>query len=277
MLEVPEAYVQARQLNETVMHRTIRRVTVNGHPHKLCFYWGDSAQYPDLLTEQTLTAAAAHGGMIELALGSLRLVFNDGANLRWSAADVQPPAKHQLLLDLDDGSWLSASVLMYGGIWAFEEGTVDNPYYQAALEKPSPLTPAFDESYFAGLVGQNANRRLSAKAFLATEQRIPGVGNGVLQDILFRARVHPRSSIQRLGDAELEQLFRSVKETLRQMTEQGGRDTEKDLYGRRGGYATLLSSKTYTDPCPVCGGTVRKEPYLGGSIYSCLSCQVAAV
>lgn|GEM_PF-2077218 len=30
------------------------------------------------------------------------------------------------------------------------------------------------------------------KAFLATEQRIPGLGNGVLQDILWTARIHPK-------------------------------------------------------------------------------------
>jgi len=73
---------------------------------------------------------------------------------------------------------------MYGGIIAFRKN-FDNPYYLGALSKPSPLDDAFDEACFGRLLS-DAKSNLSAKAFLATEQRIPGLGNGVLQDILFR-------------------------------------------------------------------------------------------
>lgn len=30
------------------------------------------------------------------------------------------------------------------------------------------------------------------------------------------------------------------------------------------GYKVVLSKNTYTDPCPVCGGVIVKEAYLGG-------------
>ena len=61
--------------------------------------------------------------------------------------------------------------------------------------------------------------------------------------------------------------------TLRDMTEHGGRDTEKDFFGNSGGYRTKLSKNTLTFPCPHCGGTIYKEAYLGGAVYYCPNCQ----
>ncbi|HBK85696.1 MAG TPA: endonuclease VIII, partial [Firmicutes bacterium] len=130
----------------------------------------------------------------------------------------------------------------------------------------------FDLAYFAGLLDEQG-RKKSAKAFLATEQRIPGLGNGVLQDILYQANIHPRRSMLSLTDQELETLFLAIKATLRQMADQGGRDTEKDLFGQPGGYRTILSKNTVNTPCPRCGELVRKEAYMGGSIYYCSGCQ----
>ncbi len=57
------------------------------------------------------------------------------------------------------------------------------------------------------------------------------------------------------------------------MARQGGRDTEKDLFGNFGGYITLMSKNTVGKACPVCGGLIQKQAYMGGSIYFCPSCQ----
>ena len=160
---------------------------------------------------------------------------------------------------------------MYGGIIAFRKH-FDNPYYLGALSKPSPLDDTFDEACFGRLIS-DAKSNLSAKAFLATEQRIPGLGNGVLQDILFKSHIHPKRRLATLGDAELGRMCSSVKSTLRDMADRGGRDTEKDLLGQSGGYKTLLSKNTFAEPCPRCGGAIVKEAYLGGAVYYCPVCQ----
>ncbi len=116
---------------------------------------------------------------------------------------------------------------------------------------------------------KEAKKSLSAKALLATEQRIPGVGNGVVQDILFNARIHPKRKVATLSEKEKSKLFHSLKDMLRAMTEAGGRDTQTDFFGNKGKYRTILSSNTWKEPCPVCGGTIIKEAYMGGSIYYC--------
>jgi formamidopyrimidine-DNA glycosylase len=226
-----------------------------------------------MLSGKKITKVVAVGGMVELRAGGKALLFSDGVNLRYHAPGGKRPKKHQLLIQLMDGSAISASIQMYGGLWCYDEGKFENQYYEAAKTKPSPLSKAFDATYFETLITSPEVRKLSLKAFLATEQRIPGLGNGVLQDILWKAGLNPKRKVQTLSNEELSRLFTTIKEILKQMTDQGGRDTETDLFGRSGGYKTVMSKLHLGEPCPACGASIVKEAYLGGSIYYCTSCQ----
>jgi len=272
MLEIPESQTIAEQISSTLAGRTIVSAQANTSPHRFAFYHGDPAEYGSLLSGKTVTGAAAYGGLVEVAAGDVRLLFGDGANLRYIRPEAALPAKHQLLVRFDDGSALVCTVQMYGGIWAFLVGGFDNAYYDVARNKPSPLLDAFDAAYFGGIVSA-APASLSVKGLLATEQRIPGLGNGVLQDILLAARINPRTKVSALSEGEIAALFESVKRTLAEMTAQGGRNTEKDLFGNVGGYKTKLSAKTVGMLCPQCGGPVVKQAYMGGSVYFCPECQ----
>lgn len=273
MLEIPEALTIARQLEDTVVGRTVVGVQAAFSPHKFAWYYEDPVDYPKTLVGRVVDAAAAPGGKVEVSAGDAAMLFADGVALRYWQPSSLPPARHQLLVHFDDGSALSASVQMYGGLWCFPKGQLDNYYYDVAKSRPSPLSEAFDEAYFATLVEDPATQKISAKALLATEQRIPGLGNGVLQDILFFAGIHPRRKLASLTPAERSLLFCAVKDTLAAMVQKGGRDTEKDLFGRSGGYQTVLSSKTHGQPCPRCGNLIEKAAYLGGSVYFCSQCQ----
>ncbi len=176
-----------------------------------------------------------------------------------------------MLLVLDDSSFLVFTVAMYGAIYAYK-GVFDNKYYTGSINSVSPLSDNFDEAYFESIIC-NVTKDISAKALLATEQRIPGLGNGVLQDILFNSGIHPKRKISTLSELEKADLFHNLKYNLQSMAEKGGRDTEKDLFGNAGGYKTILSKNTYKRPCPNCGGKIVREAYLGGSVYYCAVCQ----
>jgi formamidopyrimidine-DNA glycosylase len=273
MIEIPEAQSLSRQLTETVTGKRIAGVVAGLSPHKFAWYHGDPKDYDALLRGKTIDTAVARGGMLEVRAGDAVLLFSDGVVLKFHTRDEQRPQKHQLLIEFEDATAISASVQMYGGLWCFREGEFHNPYYDAARSKPSPLSDEFDRTYFDGLITSSDVQKLSAKAFLATEQRIPGLGNGVLQDILYKARVHPKRKVETLTEGERETLFSSVKSTFKEMTEQGGRDTTRDLFGKPGGYRTRLSQTAVDKPCPVCGGAIIKQPYMGGSIYFCDGCQ----
>jgi len=272
MIEIPESMTIAKQLNETVFGKKICRVITNASPHKFAFYHGDPANYNALLAGQVIGDSFGIGAMIEITAGDRRVILGDGANLRYYDDSSKTPSKHQLLLGLDDESALVCTVQMYGSVLAFMEGTYNNKYYLMAKEKPLPLADAFDRVYFDTLCTEDSDK-LSAKAFLATEQRIPGLGNGVLQDILFHAGIHPKRKIGTIREIEFDRLFHSVKDTLAEMTRLGGRDTEKDLFGSAGGYRTLLSKNTVGKPCLVCSTDIQKASYLGGAVYWCPMCQ----
>jgi formamidopyrimidine-DNA glycosylase len=272
MLEIPEAQVIAGQLQQTITGRIVQSVEPNHSPHKFAFFHGDPAAYNEMLAGKRVDAAAALAGQIELSVENINLVFSDGVNVRFYSPDEALPEKHQLRIGFSDGSSIVCSVQMYGGLWAFNSGENDNPYYLAAREKRNPLSEDFDSGYFQAVL-EATKPSLSIKALLATEQRIPGLGNGVLQDILFNARINPRSKVATLEDSENQALFSSIKSTLQDMAAKGGRDTEKDLFGNSGGYATRMSSKTLEKPCPGCGGAIVRQAFMGGNVYFCPSCQ----
>ncbi len=273
MLELPESYSLFKQLNKVLRGKIIKNVRANSSPHGFAWYFGDPDNYHSFLAGKKIDGAAAIAGQVEIAADDMRILLGDGVNIRYFGTGEKLPVKHQLHIEFDDGSSLVCSVQMYGGLWVFRKGENDNPYYLVARQKPSPLSPDFTQQYFDALFHAVQAKKLSAKAFLATEQRIPGLGNGVLQDILYHAKIHPKRKINTLNRQEINGLFDAIKSTLFHMAEKGGRDTEKDLYGNTGSYKTILSKNTLGRPCPVCGTPIKKEVYLGGSIYICEGCQ----
>lgn len=273
MLEIPETVVIAQQVNEVLKGKRIEKVTANHSPHKFAWYYGDPEAYDGALRGHIIDGAIGYGYMVEIAAGPMRVTMAEGTSPRYYRPGAKLPPKHQLLIEFDDGSALVGSVQMYGAVWAFPDGAFDNPYYLGAKQKPSPLSDEFDYARFESLLEGQKLDSLSAKAFMATEQRIPGLGNGVLQDILWAAKIHPKRKMSTVSGDELHLLFDSMKSVLRQMIDQGGRDTERDLFGLPGGYETILSKKTVGSPCPKCGTTIEKAAYMGGSIYYCMGCQ----
>lgn len=271
MIELPEAMVLSDQIQQSLTGRMITQAAANQSPHKFAWYTGDPAGYNQRLQGKTITGAEALGCHVVVHAGDTRLAFT--TRLRLHPAGSPLPAKHQLLLALDDGSHLSAVVQMWGALLCLLEGVDEGlPDYEIALRKPGALSPDFTRAYFDQLLEACAPV-LSVKAFLATEQRIPGLGNGVLQDILYNARLHPRKKIGELPPAARDDLFRAVVQTLGDMTAQGGRDTEPDLYGQPGGYVCLQTKSAAGALCPGCGGPFRKEAYMGGNVVFCPTCQ----
>ena len=209
MIELPEAVVIADQINATSAEKRIAHGVANASPHTFAWYTGDPAAYNDHLAGKTIGRATGVGAAIEIEVEDRVLAI--GAPIRLHAQREPRPAKHQLLLELADGTALSAAAQMWGGFFCFPRGEkAGSIEYDCAKVRPSPLGGAFDRPYFDSLFDVGTPK-LSAKAFLATEQRIPGLGNGVLQDILWTARVHPRRKMGTLADAELDALFGAVK------------------------------------------------------------------
>ncbi len=272
MIEIPEARVISEQINEALVGKKIEAVIVNQSPHKFAWLSGDTTYYKDMLVGGTMAGAKPIGGYIQIDIGAAKVVFAEGVQLSYLMESEPRPKKHQLLIRFDDGSVLVASVRMYGGMWCFT-GEFDNGYYVDALNRLSALDAGFDLAYFKALVLKDDLKNKSVKEVLATKQRIPGLGNGVLQDILYHAQIFPKRKIVSLSTEEIERLFYAIKNTLLEMAAKGGRDTEKDLFGSPGNYRTKVSKNTLGQPCSICGTAIQKMAYMGGSVYYCGTCQ----
>lgn len=270
MLEIPEARTLGAQLRQSVVGRTVEAVLPPTKEHKFCFFSHEPKEIDKAVRGLSIVDARGFGmfGEMELENGT-RLTVNDGVNLRLvDTSDA--PKFYQMLMPLSGGKSLAFTIAMYGGI-NMRDGARGDMYYDKSRDSAPFDSPDFDAEFFR--VRSEAKPSLSAKAFLATEQRFPGVGNGVIQDILFTSRINPRRKIASLSGEELTRLLAQMKKVLGEMTALGGRDIEKDLYGNPGGYKTLLSKNTLSRGCPVCGGAITKEAYLGGSVYYCSVCQ----
>lgn len=269
MLEYSEVINLSQQLQSAVVGKIVKDVLPPTKPHRFCWFSGDPKDYAVQLKGQRVSGAEGFGIFVEMHFTDhLNLCFNDGVNVR--LIDEKTKTKdYQMIIEFTDGSGLLFTVAMYGGI-ILHRGDYENEYYQLSRQAYSPFAPGF-ESHFGNLLKNLP--KLSAKAFLATEQRFPGIGNGTVQDILFCSRIHPKRKIGTLNQEEEGALLTSVRSVLKEATEKGGRDTEKDLYGKSGGYHSLMSKNSLGRDCPHCGQSIVKEQYLGGAIYYCPACQ----
>lgn len=272
MMELPESYLLSNQITKALSGKMISTIEVLRTPHKFAFFKGDNIQaYPELLEGKTIQGACFRGGMLEIDTEDAMIIFSDGVTPRYYTDRKQFPQNHQFALYFDDETAMICSIRMYGFIQVCRKGESTEEYYVSSLTKQNPLTDEFTYDYFRNLYP--ANKSISAKAFLATEQRIPGLGNGVLQDILWDAGIDPRYKLTEEDEAVFHTLYDSVRKMIRKMCEDGGRDTEQDLYGNPGGYISQLSKKSLGEPCMKCGTLIHKAAYMGGTVYFCEHCQ----
>lgn len=271
MLEYPETKTIAGQLNQSVKGKEISSVVADTGSHRFAFF-SEGVDYEEALLHKVVKEACAYGGLVQLEVGDNHLYFGDGANIRYYDNKQDISGKPLLLLGFSDGSYLAVSIQMYGRISLYRPDTELTFYDEVAIVKPAVDDKGFSEAYFQQLLNES-DPKLSAKAFLATEQRIPGLGNGTLQDILWTVGVHPKTKLLQLDDKKQKALYQAVKDVISAMVKAGGRDTEKDLYGNYGGYQTILSKNTVGKPCPRCQSIIERKAYLGGNIYYCPDCQ----
>lgn len=272
MIELPEAYVLAEQINRTLKGKTIMNVEANHTPHAFAWYTGNPEDYQEKLGGKRITGADVYSGSLRVRAEDRVMLLS--TPVRYYMAGEKLPKKHQLFIEFDDFTAVTCTTQMWGCMFCFKEDDGDGiPKEHIIKDVPSPVEDKFDEKYFMSLLEDDKLASVSAKAFLTTEQRIPGLGNGVLQDILWTAKIHPKRKMSTLSDTETEAMYRAVKSVLGEMVLHGGRDTERDLFGCPGGYKTILSKNTVDKPCPACGTPIKKEAYMGGSIYYCEGCQ----
>lgn len=279
MIEMPEATTLANQMNVTLTGKKVQHFERGELVHKFLWLNRPEEEYDSILAGKTVNGASSYGKSIYLYLGEDHLLwFSElGGRILYFPADQghpaqKPPSKVHLRWDFTDGSALVLILQMWGAVRLL--GGADLTKLPEAETGIPPLSPDFTfECFDEFLESYSEKTRQGIKGFLVTSKYVNGLGNGYLQDILFRAGIHPRRKIPAINEVERHRLYEAIQETMEQAIELGGRDDERDLFDHPGGYHRLMSNQVVGQSCPVCGTAIEKIAYLGGACYLCPQCQ----
>ncbi|NHJ49953.1 MAG: hypothetical protein FK733_19330 [Asgard group archaeon] len=284
MIELPEAIAFSKQINETLVGKIIRGAIKGQTPHKFTFPMEGTNQigseyssddFNQILTGKAITKSWSIGNVIliqvdkdyllSLGCGGQKIIYHkDGKTI---------PKKHQLLLIFDDDTFLSVTISGWGEVRLLKTEELDK-HPHLALERMDPLSDEFTHEVFEKLINEiPEKRKRNAKRFFITEPGLRGIGNGVIQDIFFLAKIHPRREMKSLSKEERKLLYETTRVELQKMVDLGGRDGEKNIFDNWGGYKRKMYSKVVNEPCLVCKTPIAKEQFGGGSIYFCPICQ----
>ncbi len=203
--------------------------------------------------------------VITLDRGFLHLHLGMTGKLLWNASSG--PYTRAIL-------HLSGGVLLYDDIRQFGrlEATLVLPKSVSSLG-PEPLNLDFQTFYL-----RLKRRQGAIKPLLLNQTFLRGMGNIYTDEALFAAAIHPRAKAQRLSRRRAEILFRSIQDLLRLAIEYRGSSISDyvDEAGNRGGFQNL--HQVYGkegQPCPRCGGTIKRIVIAQRGTHLCPRCQRA--
>jgi formamidopyrimidine-DNA glycosylase len=275
MFELPEVLNLVKQMNETLAGKAIAAGHLGNSPHKFVWYNRQPAEFEAFTRGKIIGTARAQGRWLSIPLepGYVLLFGECGGRLLYHPPGSPRPKKYHLHIEFEDSSFLTAFTQMWGAMELYEAGyEQERPYVKDM--RPTPVDAAFTFEYFSALIDSLlSGEKRSVKGLLTQDQLIPGLGNAIAQDILFRAKLHPKHSIDDLSRAQRRKLYNAILKTMRDIAAQGGRYDEYDLFNRPGRYVRLMDNQAVERPCPECGTRVQKIQYLGGACYFCPRCQ----
>jgi formamidopyrimidine-DNA glycosylase len=235
--------------------------------------------FPGVLVGRRLEDVARRGHFMRFALeGGLVLVVNamlvgryklldPGANGRDKKKD---PVSLGLALVFEDGPELQyVDDKRMGKVYvaaAADEATIP-VYGKLGVD---PLSATFTREAFGKLIGK---RRDQVRMFLMDKAAIASIGNAYADEILFAAKLHPKTFCNKLAPAEIDALFEAIPRVLTAAIAEIRRRAEpidvkvRDFLAVRG-----RDGK----PCPACGTTIRAVRVGDGDACFCPTCQPAA-
>jgi formamidopyrimidine-DNA glycosylase len=278
MIEMPEATTIVAQMNQTLTGKTIKRFKRGNKTHKFLWLNRPDEEYETILPGLTVTGASSFGRSIYLFLGEYMLWWSDtGGKLLYHEPGVKLPKNYHLGWEFEDDSALTFAMQMWGGVKLLDKSEFDEkPNEETGVQ---PLSDEFTLSRFNQMLDEYPEKTSKGiKGFLVatgyvTSNHIAGLGNAIVQDILFQAGISPKRKVMNISPDERKTLFDAINATVAEAIKLGGRYDEVDHFGNKGRYIRLMDSKTKDTPCINCGTDIRKISYLGGACYICPRCQ----
>lgn len=273
MPELPEVETIKSVIGPQIKGLTITNVEVR-RPEVVAY--PDAEEFCRRLAGQTI------GGMVRR--GKFLTVFSEGGDriilhLRMTgcllvAPETMPEEKHtHIIFCLSDGRELRFSdTRRFGRFWLLGKEDADT-YSGIGKLGMEPFDKEFTAVYLAGRFGK---RRKAIKDCLLDQSVIAGIGNIYSDEILFAAGIFPARPADSLEREDWERLAAIIPARLSYFIDVNKMTPEEYLEAKGHDYRNTLFLQVYGhegEPCPVCGGALRRMVVGGrGSVY-CPVCQ----
>ena len=278
-IELPEAFILATQMDEELRGKRIIAYRLQDHERlqRIGMVNRDVESFNRLVNGEIVTVTS-RGNVIRVRLNNgmnLILAPEYGGEIRYYKSEKNPPNKFHLKIDFDDNSTFTVRLTSMGIIFAFDDDSLVRAYvYRRDYnpQVPSPLDEEFTFQRFSTLL-VDKNRMLKS-VLVGKDAVVVGLSNSAFQDVLFRARLHPKRKASSLNTDERFALYDAIKRMLQERIRLKGKDRFYDFFGNQGQYTPTMGSTRKGRPCQICGTIIKKLSVGGGHVYFCPTCQV---
>lgn len=277
-IELPEAWILADQMNKEIRGKRIKSCLLQEHERlqRLGFLNKDISDFNKLINGK-IEAVSSRGLVIRVKLDNgmnLLLAPEYGGRVAYHADESTVQEKAHLKVDFTDNTALTVRLTGMGLIYAAKDDQLEGIYvYRRDFsEIPSPINEKeFTFERFSELL--NEKTTMLKPLLVGKDAVVVGLGNSAYQDIMYRAKIHPKRKASELSEEERQRLFDAIKQVLQQRIRLGGKNQFLDLYGKQGSYTPAMGPNMAQKPCSVCGTSIEKLSLGGGYVYFCPECQ----
>ncbi|MFX1256182.1 MAG: DNA-formamidopyrimidine glycosylase family protein, partial [Promethearchaeota archaeon] len=262
-IELPETFILAKQMNQELSGKTIKSYQLKDVEKFQKDGVVNKAEDFNQLIDGTIQEITSKGMTILIKLDNGRdLLLNAeyGGKILYHEQEDLMPKKIHLVLTFTDNTFLTVRIT-YGCILVWPNDQLGKVYvYKRDYGVLSPLDENFTVEQLIELLDKD---KLLRPLIVGKNAIISGIGNYSWQEIVYKAKIHPKIRASDLTKEEIH--HKAIKDIIQTRIEKGGKTKFLDLYGRPGEVKQVLGSFSLNQPCSICATPIKKMSLGGGT------------
>ena len=273
MPELPEVETVKEALNQTVKGQTIKEIELR---YESMIKNMSADEFKEKLINQTIQEVSRRGKYLVFHFDDYQLLSHLRMEGKYFYVDSDfelNPHVH-VIFTLENGKRLLYQDTRKFGTYHLYDKAIDlettAPFQVLGLE---PFATEFTPSYVKEKI---QNKKKPIKSLLLDQTVVCGLGNIYVDEVLYRARLHPLTSSSELTDKDIENVVKYTVEVLARAIELGGTTirTFSSSHGVSGTFQNeLLVHQRKGENCYECHTPIEKIKVGGRGTYFCPTCQ----